>query len=1552
MNYLPLTVVIASGKRKQPKNIFTTTNYNAIEYKTSSVSALKKLFISIILIFLSLPIFAQPTARFTSNIVSGCVPILVDFIDQSTGNPNEWKWDLGNGTYSNLQNPSATYFNPGKYTVKLTVKNGNNKDSLIKVSYIIVYGSPIVNFKANETIGCSPFTVNFLDATIAGLGTISTRQWDFGDGTLSNQQHPSHTYTLAGNYNVTLKVTNTNGCIATASKTNFIKNSTITAGFTNKLLANCTPNKIIFQNTSTSSGTISYLWDFGDNTTSTISNPTHIFSAGGTYNVKLTVSNQFGCRDSMIKQLQILDPVTAAFSADKLESCSPPLQVQFSNKELPGNTYFWSFGDSIISTLSNPIHLYKDTGNFTVKLIIRNSNGCVDSVKKVNYIKIHNPILEFGNLPDSSCQPFTKQLTVSCISKDSISSYFWDFGDGTTSTSAEPYHTFSNLGYYNISVIGTAISGCKDTVYMSNAIRVTSKPVANFSADIHESCAKTEIQFTNLSTGATKYRWDFGDFSVSHEKNPKHRYSDTGWMTVTLVAMNGGCTDTVVFRKYIHIKPAVAKFIGSLNCTTPFVRSFVSLSRGASRLLWDFGDGTTSTEIAPSHTYPKEGDFDVTLYVWNDSTGCDHSSTKTAKILITTPTFFASDTVVCRGDTVKFSSSLTNPDVYSFAWSFGDGTKRLDTSSNKVTHIYKQSGVYTVKLITTNLLNCRDTLVKSRYISVTAPQANFSVIDTIACVNSPLFFTDNSSPGDNPLQKWIWNYGDGKIDTLTNKPFSHTFKTEGKFPISLKVVDNKGCSDKQTLSSSIQILKLNAKFTLSDTLACPDFPVKFTCATSNPGIFYKWDFGDGTSSTLQTPTHSYSAEGRYTVKVYIRNKTGCEDSCIIVNAIRIGKTVAKFNMSDSFRTCPPLLIQFTNLSSNYREEYWDFGDNTSTNTHNPSHFYTYPGVYTVTLYAKGAGGCIDTMQKKITVNGPTGILKYVPLKSCKPYNVDFKIKSTDAVSYVWDFNDGNTIANSDTAIRYTYSDSGTFIPKIILVDNVGCRVPLTGLDTIINLFANASFLFPDNIICTQNEVAFVNTSTTNDTKATYLWDFGDNTTSTTKNPVHQYLVQGIYYPTLTITTSNGCSGQYKSNIPVKVVPSSGIEILTSGNGCAPLTATVNGSSTEEVATFISWHWDLGNGKTSDLQFPPPQLYNTAGSYNLTLTAVNSNGCPRTVQKIIEAYKVPEIKVSNDTLLCKGQSVTLHASGAEKYNWQTNRGMIADTMNTIKTIPTFNTKYTVTGSSLQGCETKSTITVTVKQPLKMSLCKSDIICYGQSKRLDVSGASQYEWAPAHGLSSNNAGSPLAQPDTTTTYRVIGTDEMGCFKDTGFVTLTVYPIPKVEAGDNKTVVIGQSVTIKPTISKDVTQVTWAPQTNVISSTNDLPDLTVKPKETRQYTIEVKNNGGCKATDNVTVFVICNGTNIFMPNLFTPNNDGVNDVFYPRGTGIYKIKNLRIYGRWGETIFEKNNFNSNDASAGWNGTFKGQKLNPETFVYTMQIICNNNEVLDLNGTIFLAN
>jgi gliding motility-associated-like protein len=249
---------------------------------------------------------------------------------------------------------------------------------------------------------------------------------------------------------------------------------------------------------------------------------------------------------------------------------------------------------------------------------------------------------------------------------------------------------------------------------------------------------------------------------------------------------------------------------------------------------------------------------------------------------------------------------------------------------------------------------------------------------------------------------------------------------------------------------------------------------------------------------------------------------------------------------------------------------------------------------------------------------------------------------------------------------------------------------------------------------------------------------------------------------------------------------------------------------------------------------------------------------------------------------------------------------------------------------------------------MRAVNGDTLCKGESMRLSASGAHRYSWTPAEGLDNPNAASPMATPMKTTNYRVVGTDDKNCFTDTSYIPLVVYGIPTVDAGADKSINVGKTIEITPKVSADVIDAKWSPSGQAFRS--NFPNLTIMPRETTTYRVDVFNQGGCTSFDEITINVLCDGANLFIPNTFSPNSDGMNDIFYPRGTGLFSIKSLKIFTRWGEVIFEKNNFRANDAGKGWDGTFKGTKLNSDVFVYIAEVLCDNNSVLTFKGNVAL--
>jgi gliding motility-associated-like protein len=1566
--------------------------------------AAKARFLVIFILLSSIITHAQLKADFSASVTSGCAPLIVHFIDKSTGGPNSWKWDLGNGTISYLRSPSATYFNPGKKTIKLIIKFANRADSMVKVDYIDVLGKPDVKFGANDTTGCFPLPVKFIDSSTAVNSTINKWLWDFGDGFTSPVQNPAHTYIAAGNFNVTLQVKNTSGCTATLSKTPYIQiNTGVIAKFTNNTPNTCTaPVTINFLNQSTGTGSLGFLWLFGDSSSSTDVNPSHQYNSTGSYTVSLIVTNSNGCRDTIVKPnaitlgqvsasfntvdsacqnrpvifsnssvpnpafvkwtfgdgttstltnpsktylttgtftvkmianfgacvdsitktIQILPKPVVKFNGGDTNNCKAPFKVNFINQSSSGVTFFWDFGDGTTSNWQTPSHTYTNPGSFTVKLRVTNPNGCTDSLIKTNYIIIKDPVITFKNLPDSSCAPFTKNFSASIASTDVITSYLWNLGDSAAATSATPSHTYLSAGIYPISLIITTADGCSDTASIARGVITNSRPVANFSATPTNTCAKIPIDFKDLTTpAANRWLWNFGNGVTSTAQNPRYMYTDTGFFDITLIVWNRGCPDTIKFLKYIHINPPIAKYTVGFKCNKPYERVFTDLSVGADQWNWDFGDGTTSTLQSPVHIYANTGTFNTSLKVVNSSSGCDYITFNTIRVIDENPFFKSLDTVVCKGTTLNFTTNLSISNVANFDWRFGDSNITVSTNKNNQLKTYNQSGLFSVRLIITDFLGCKDTLVKPNYIRVNGPTAKFTTTTPGTCLNSTVAFNDSSlSDGLHPIQTWAWNYGDRQTDTLTAPPFQHTYQTPGIYSISLKVTDSIGCSDSSKLAGSIIISKPIANFKTTDTLICPGKQIQLKDYSIGSNLLYSWDFGDGTpASSAASPAHLYTTDGNFTIAVIVTDKFGCTDTATKTAYVKVVSPVSFFRMSDSVSNCPPLLVNFTDSSSNALTYHWDFGDSTESSTSKPSHFYTYPGNYTARQTVTGPGGCSQFTEKQIVIKGPRGVFTYQPLNGCNPVVIDFAASTFDKASIYWDFNDGTIQNSNDSTISYTYTYPGIYLPKMILVNDEGCQVPIRGKDTIVVNGITSDFDFLKNTFCDSGSVSFTDASYSNDLITGYNWTFGDGSTSTEQNPVYNYKNTGTNYPTLVVSTLHGCKDTLVSDIPIKIVATPKINIKATANGCTPLTVTYNSQLLVADTSAINWKWNLANGNMATLANPLPQNYTTAGIYDIVLEGTNSSGCMGTATKQIEAYAIPLVNAGpTDTILCKGTPVVLKATGALTYNWFPTTGLTCVTCASTTTTTYQDITYTVTGTSIHGCSAKDSIGIIVKNKFNITYSRPDTLCKGQTKKLAAAGAKDYSWTPATGLDNANISNPEAQPDTTTTYMVIGSDGVGCFKDTGFVPVKVYPYPTVEAGDDVKLNVGLSTKLTAIVSADVNYVDWQPTGNLFR--NNYTDITVKPTQNTEYTVEVKNRGGCAARDRVTVFVICDGTNFFIPNTFSPNGDGVNEIFYPRGTGLFKIKNFKIFNRWGELMFEKNSFDANNPTYGWDGNFKG--------------------------------
>jgi PKD repeat protein len=651
-----------------------------------------------------------PYADFSANPVSGAPPLVVAFTDKSTGStPRTYQWNFGDGGTSTAANPTHTFTAAGIYTVTLTITNSYGTDSETKAEYIRVGTGPVADFGATPQNGGLPLAVTFKDTS---AGNPTSWAWVFGDGATSTAQNPSHTYTKAGTYAVRLTVANAFG---TSSKT---RSGYITAGvpptadFTSGARTGATPLSVAFTDTS-AGGPTSWSWAFGDGSTSTTRNPSHTYTTAGTYAVTLTVKNAYGS-DTATKAGFVTaggKPV-AEFTADQRVGTAP-LTVKFTDLST-GNpiSWAWNFGDGTTSTEQNPTHVYRLEGTYDVSLTVTNSYGTDTETKTgitdtciagmSGYIVVGRaPAADFSGTPVSGAPPLAVAFTDKSTGATPLT-YLWDFGDGGTSTSSNPTHTYAANGAYAVTLTVTNPFGT-DSETKAEYIRVGAGPVADFGATPQSGNLPLAITFQDMSTGnPATWRWDFGDGGASADRNPSHTYTKAGTYAVKLTVANAFGTSTKIRAGYITtgMAPTADFTSGARSGAVPLAVAFMDASKGGpTSWSWDFGDGSTSINRNPTHTYTTVGTYAVTLTVKNVY-GSD-SETKVGYVSAMgrpNADFTADERRGVKPFTVKFTDLSTGSPT-SWVWDFGDGA--TSTEQNP-THVYQQEGSYDVTLTVSN----------------------------------------------------------------------------------------------------------------------------------------------------------------------------------------------------------------------------------------------------------------------------------------------------------------------------------------------------------------------------------------------------------------------------------------------------------------------------------------------------------------------------------------------------------------------------------------------------------------------------------------------------------------------------------------------------------------------------------------------------------------------------------------------------------------------------------------------------------------------------------
>ncbi len=1016
---------------------------------------------------------ANPTATFTATSVCKGSPTVFAGTAVS-GTIVTWSWEFGDGGTGSGQNPSYTYTNPGTYTVLLNVTTSGGCHGAYSKT-IQVYGSPVSQFSFSSPT-CASDSVQFTDLSVTAHGSITKWEWDFGDGgnvtiTFPASPNVKHKYVNGGNFNVKLKITTSDNCTNEIILPVSVEFKPI-ANFSNASGA-CAlmPNE--FTDLSQQNGgtaVVSWLWDFGDpttgaNNTSDQKNPTHAFSAGGPFWVKLQVTNATGCYDTLRKQISVNAAPSPKFTFDT--ACiSSPTQFHDNSTSSTGtiNAWLWNFGDpssgaNNTSTLQNPVHTYAAPGNYMVDLKVTNTNTCSrDTIIQIAVSP--KPIALFQY--NAACAQDTTYFTDLSIAPNSqIVAWNWDFGDGGTATTKNPAHKYATAGTFSVKEIVTNLSGCTDTVTVSVLVHV--KPVAAYQFT-SKYCPKGQVTFQDMSTATaaviTNRLWIFEQGATSTVANPVYTFpvTDTTYLVTLMVTDTYGCKDTIIDS--VHVKPGFRfSFVDSTVCFgNPTIFHPVNYNVGKDSLYsprWDFGDPNSgpanySSLYNTTHVFTAPGLYNVKLRVFN-SDNCVDSVFRTVQVYALPKPHFSAAIAQCDS-VMHFTDTTSNfgtGTIKQWEWIFGDGSPNviITTPPGDTSHWYVAPGDYQVTLIVTNTKGCVDSITQG-VTRLPCIRANYNYPDT-NCMNYMVTFTDTSVPTYR-IKEWKWTWGDGKDTSYIqySKFVVHKFTSPGTFQVKLwikAVVNSKNILD--SLTQQV-LIHPTPKTLFSNVPVCLKQPAMFrdtSFTNGEPVSAWKWDFGEPSSipkdtSTLKNPSHIYATRDTFNVKLVVMNRFGCKDS--VIKPLRIyGLPLARFNYTAACTGDPTFFRDSSSISDTTIGFWrWKFNPTVLKDTSllkDPSFKYKTAGDYLVRLVVRDYFGCKDTIDSTITVHvTPVSAFTLINGYDGTPGKVKLNNLSSGASGYSWDFGNGKT--SNDTNPVASFTEDGTYTIRLISSNQFGC----------------------------------------------------------------------------------------------------------------------------------------------------------------------------------------------------------------------------------------------------------------------------------------------------------------------------------------------------------------------------------------------------------------------------------------------------------------------------------------------------------------------------------
>jgi gliding motility-associated-like protein len=1512
-----------------------------------------------------------------------------------SGNINQFQWIFSGGIpVASGTSPTISFPQTGNFSIQLIGKDRNGCFDTISKSINVIIRSSQTNISPYSAAICSGNIT-----TYSAIGPIKSMVWLFSDGDSLQGISINKNWSNVGTYSFQYRITDTNNCVYTK---NSLQSITVEKPTSNvSIWANgCTAPYLIQTSAIMGSGMSTKFWltdSAGNRIDSSLSASwTTSVSTKGKYSILVRTFSK-DCFFDSIYPVVFSSGIIPSFISDVDSGCVP-LSISFQNKSATDKldsiiSVSWDFGDGTLGLGINPSHSYISKGIYPVSIRITTKNGCVDSLKIPNKIYAGNRPKAFFISPDTSgCKTIVRRYQDQ--SSGTITSWFWNFNNGTTSLLQNPDKpvNYSNSGIYATTLVVRDL-GCSDTFQLNNNVTVyPPKPQFITPQPIGCDLPFTPI-FQNTTVDGIRFNWNFGDslssYNTDTSRNAFHTYHQYGSYDVTLIAVSSyGCADTIVKKSWIKIAKPAPFFVAkdSAGCA-PYTALMINKSSPGSYAFY-FGNSFSKT---PGFTFTTPGKYSVKL-VMTDSIGCIDSFEVADQIWVKglTVDFQATPTIGCIPFQSSFVSLINPIAITHYLWNFGDSST---SSLDQPTHTFLQKRSYTIKLSVIDTNGCKSSNIKTNYIASNNPVAAFEA-PTQSCLNAAISFS-NMSVGSG-LSAW-WDFGDG-ITSTTWSP-THRYTTTGFFTVKMVVFHASGCSDTLIKYKAVEVIRHQTSVANGHIVGyCAPALIALHSSSSN-AVTWNWDFGDGATSTLENPSHSYNNNGYFNVILVTSNFLGCSDTLKIDSMVHIVGPVASFS-SSPIPNCAMGQTTFTNLSQNYSKSIWDFNDGIIDSVQNPKHIYFNPGIYNPVLIVSDSLGCSSTfsLKNKLPVYPkPNAHFNFSFLGSCSRNLLKLIPNDSSYSQYQWDFGDGSSSFNKSPS--HIYSSTNQFTVGLIVVDSNGCNDTFNEpIQTIIYQRPTALFQASNQNLCLHTIADFKNlTVSPNDTSYLSNWDFGDTTTSINHNPQKTYLKSGVYSVKLLVTDRYGCQDSITR-----------INYIHVRQEVNPKPLVINSASViNNLHTELKWNPILTDTNIIGYQIFKKPTHSTA-PFQL---------CFQYTQHTDSSWvdSSPNFHIQSQTYLILSQNYCNDTTFADSTKTHSSIFLSSLTVPNklfpsvhltwskylIHQIDTQVVHYMIFRKSVNNPSFLKIAEVpgTVNEYIDSNVCVDSFTYFVQAELKNG-------YWPNSNFTNNRIlkNNPIEVIDLVQSSVLERQDVLVHWKKTKLSTAKYYQVYQLDSGSNvfklsvrlpitdtdyidqrvqtsvhsytyKISVIdecgleymsneGKTILLNLKTDGYTTDLSWSPymewknpvsyykverrnlQTfhfDSIAISNSFQfhdDPTNLNNPFNEYRITAVEQDGNKSYSCSNIVRMGPKSTLFVPNAFSPNNDLLNDVFRAEALNIQTFR-LEVYNRWGERIFETDDFHQ-----GWDGTYKDVQCQEGAYTYLINAVGFDRKEYHLSG------